>query len=113
MDKLWSHRRKQKVEREADLQQSGIEHLEELLKCMTVMQEMECASEGWMSWQPGIEDMDCSCGMVLDSTVVGNGNDGVCKDEHAYLDFLTMELGLGEVNVEDGARFENDEEQNK
>jgi hypothetical protein len=51
MVQLWSQRRKEKSDEEASLQESGVDHLAELVKCMTLMQEMECASEGWMTWQ--------------------------------------------------------------
>jgi hypothetical protein len=63
--------------------------------------------------------MDCGDGVVLDSTgCVGDNNTGACTEvvemevvEHAFLDFLTLELGLDEVTVEYGTTmFVKDEE---
>jgi hypothetical protein len=90
-----------------------VEGIIDRLKCMTLMQEMECASEGWMTWQCEMEEMDCGDGVVLDSTGCVGDNNTVEMEvvEHAFLDFLTLELGLDEVTVEYGTTmFVKDEE---
>ena len=111
----------------ACLEESGMEQMTELLRCMTLMQEMEYAGGLWMTWsnrptthkvgQHLVEDMNTNTEkddrIQEDVVMTDQGGEVVEMEvvEHAHLDFMTLELGLDEVHyMECGEKFLGNEE---
>ena len=126
-EQIWSQKRKEKrLTGAACLEESGMEQMTELLRCMTLMQEMEYAGGLWMTWsnrptthevgQHLLEDMNTNTEkddrIQEDVVMTDQGGEVVEMEvvEHAHLDFLTLELGLDEVHMECGEKFLGNEE---
>ena len=87
-----------------------VDRLEEMMRCVTLMTDREDASATWRTW--GSSDSERAIRMeVGDSNCIALEMMDLVEDEcveHAFLDFMHMELGMEEVKVE--PRFSGDEE---
>ena len=99
------------------------DNLSELMRCMSLVEEMEEGRSDWLEWQ---EDHDGGAA-ILDNgrgswqpialnrwTGIRNQQDDIVESEvleHAYLDFLGMDLGIG-MNCDNtaGSGFSGQEE---
>ena len=104
-----------KKSKEEDLHYQ-VDRLEEMMKCVTLMTDMEDASTMWRKWGSSVVCVDSERAIEMEVDEP-NGMDlgmmEVVEDEcveHAFLDFLHMELGMDEVRVEPGEGFRGDEE---
>ena len=72
----WLERRKaanlQKLDSQDD---NGLDMMTELMRCMTLMMELECSEGMWMTWQPLGDEMVVE--MELETSEVGLDYDGV------------------------------------
>ena len=86
-----------------------VDRLEEMMRCVTLMTDREDASATWRTW--GSSDSERAIRMeVGDSNCIALEMMDLVEDEcveHAFLDFMHMELGMEEVRVEpgEGVRF--------